>query len=76
MHLNQFASETAVATRFDYEDRTVFAIDFGEDETVSVDILDGTAIIVSGNEQQELTLPSGTVDTVNNNGVLTIEVRE
>ncbi|ESP89083.1 DUF7127 family protein [Candidatus Halobonum tyrrellensis] len=63
--------------RYDYDDRTVLAADLPAGD-VSVDVVDGTAIVVtdrdSGVEEFEFDLPgpAATVDT--HNGVLTIGV--
>lgn len=75
-------SQTSVGSsgmvrRYDYSDRTVVAADFGPTAAeVSVDVVDGTAIIVVGDEQTEIALPEGDGEAFNRNGVVTIEVRQ
>ena len=70
------AGGAPVARRYDYEDRTVIAADFGADAVPTIDVIDGTAIIVVGDDQREIDLPVGDVRTFTRNGVVTIEVRE
>ena len=63
--------------RYDYDDRTVIAADFGAAAAdVAVDVVDGTAIVVVGDEQTEISLPDGDGEAFNRNGVVTIEVRQ
>ena len=40
----------------------------------SIDIVDGTAIVVIGDEQYEFEVPAGSDSAVMNNGVVSIEV--
>lgn len=70
-----------IARRYDYPNATIVAIDSGAiDGDVSVDIVDSTAILVVDTDttttQRELELPDGDATILNNNGVLTIEVKE
>ncbi|WP_435128961.1 DUF7127 family protein [Halobaculum sp. D14] len=65
--------------QYDYDDRTVIAADLNaDDDAVSVDTVDGTAIVVvdrDGEEDEfefELPAPAANVDTTN--GVLTITI--
>ncbi len=68
-------SEARVAS-YEYGDRTVFAMDLGPDVEPSVDIVDDTAIVVlDDGRQREIDLPTGEVQAVNTNGVVTFEVR-
>ena len=69
------AAETPTARRYEYEDRTVIAADFGPGADPSVDVVDGTVIVVTGDDQREFSLPEGEVQTFTRNGVVTIEVR-
>ncbi|MDY6817853.1 MAG: hypothetical protein SVG88_04250 [Halobacteriales archaeon] len=67
----------APVRRFDYDDRTVIAADFGPAADPSIDLLDGTAIVVYDTDQQaEIDLPEGDVQAFNRNGVVTFEVRK
>jgi hypothetical protein len=65
-----------IVRRQDYDDGSVIAVDFGPDvDEVAVDIVDGTAIVVVGDDdrQVEFELPEGADDVSVRNGVLTIE---
>jgi HSP20 family molecular chaperone IbpA len=67
------------ARRYQYGDETVIAVDFGVAEgTTSVDVVDGTAIVVvetpEGSRQEEFELPDEGARAFIRNGVLTIEV--
>ncbi len=68
----------AFARRYEYDDGTVFAVDFGGASDASVDVVDGTAIVVietlDGERQEEIDLPAGDARAFMKNGVLTIEV--
>lgn len=76
MRLQQFADE-GIARRYDYPDRSVFVADLGPAAEPSVDVVDGTAIVVTGDgRQREFDLPRGEVRAFNHNGVVTVEVRE
>ncbi|MFB6174160.1 MAG: hypothetical protein ABEI39_05900 [Halobacteriales archaeon] len=70
----QQQSEGALVRRYEYDDRTTVVADLGPGAEASVDVVDGTAILVAGDRQRELDLPEGDVQAVNNNGVVTIEV--
>lgn len=75
-------SQTSVGSggmvrRYDYDGRTVVAADFGPAAVdVTVDVVDGTAIIVAGDEQTEIALPEGDGEAFNRNGIVTIEVKQ
>ncbi|MCL7416805.1 MAG: Hsp20/alpha crystallin family protein [Halalkalicoccus sp.] len=67
------------ARRYEYDDEDVLAIDLGGETTdATVDVIDGTAIVVieteEGDRQEEFDLPSGEARAFIRNGVLTIEV--
>ena len=80
MNVETLNRETdALARRYEYGDVHVLAADLGvEDESVSVDVVDGTVILVVAgetDEQYELDAPEGDVTRAFiNNGVVTIEV--
>lgn len=67
------------ARRYEYDDGSVIAIDLGGATTdASVDVVDGTAIVVietpEGERQEEFDLPTEQARAFIRNGVLTIEV--
>jgi hypothetical protein len=70
--LQQFDAEGIEARRFDYEDGTVLAADFGAVDA-TVDVVGTTAIVVVGDEQYEFEISEGAEAAINN-GVLTVEV--
>jgi HSP20 family molecular chaperone IbpA len=82
MRLSEFNEQTdGLVRRYEYGDENVVVADLGvSDEAASVDVVDGTAILVfeSGDGepvQKELKLPDGEVaKALINNGVVTIEV--
>ncbi|QLG48251.1 DUF7127 family protein [Natrinema halophilum] len=80
MTLEQFTREDGqLARRYDYDDGTVFAVDFGTDGTnATVDLVDDTVIVVLEDDQYEIELPKTGEDahTFIKNGVLTIELEE
>jgi len=69
------ASEALVES-YEYDDRTVIAVDLGPGAEPAVDVVDGTAILVVDDEQREFDIPAGAVKAVNSNGVVTFEVDE
>ena len=80
MTLEQFTpGEGQVARRYEYDDSTVMAVDFGTEEAdAAVDIVDDTVIVVLGDDQYEIELPENTENahTFIKNGVLTVELEE
>jgi hypothetical protein len=67
--------DASIARRYDYADRTVFAADLGPTTAVDVDVVDGTAVVVTGDgRRREFDLPAGQVRAFNRHGVVTIEV--
>ncbi|WP_232686025.1 DUF7127 family protein [Halobacterium zhouii] len=84
MRLSEFNDQTnGLVRQYDYGDATTVVADLGvSDDTATVDVVDGTAILVfesSGGEpvQRELELPGGEVaKALINNGIVTIEVRQ
>ena len=64
----------AVVRTLEYDDDSVIAVDFGTDgATFDVDVVDSTAIVVTGDDQFEFELPPEATDVSIRNGVLTIE---
>lgn len=63
----------ATVRTYDYDDNAVIAVDFGVGAgDITIDVVDGTAIVVTGDEQFEFELPADASDVTVNNGVLTI----
>lgn len=76
MSLKQTLREQGFESRrFEYEDRTQYVVDLGAGADVSVDVVDGTAIVVVDEEQYDVSVP-GDAQAFMTNGVLTIEVEE
>lgn len=78
MTLEQFTrNEGQVARRYEYDDCSVLAVDFGAatGET-AVDVVDDTIIVVVDGDQHDIELPDGADDahTFMKNGVLTVEL--
>ena len=69
----QLAGRDVDVRRFEYEDSTVFAVDFGQIGDSSVDVVGETVIAVVDGEQYELDI-EGDAQAFMKNGVLTIEV--
>lgn len=76
MNEHQHAEEAPAVSRYDYEDHTVIAVDFGPGAEPAVDVVDGTVIVVVDDDQREFDVPHAAVETFTRNGVVTIEVRE
>lgn len=67
--------------RYEYDDRTVVAVDFGvSDDALEADVVGDTAIVVvedDGNvSQAEFELPNSSATVETNNGVLTVVIEE
>ncbi|MFB6192501.1 MAG: hypothetical protein ABEI11_04175 [Haloarculaceae archaeon] len=73
---NQHTAASARAESFEYDDRTVIAVDLGAEVDPTVEVVDGTAILVVDGDQHEFDLPAGAERGVNKNGVVTFEVHE
>ncbi|WP_293027766.1 Hsp20/alpha crystallin family protein [Natronococcus sp.] len=78
MTLDQFTrGDEQIVRRYEYEDGSVLAVDFGTaSPDAAADIADGTVIVVDGDDQYEFELPDGAADahTFIRNGVLTVEL--
>jgi hypothetical protein len=71
----QSAGDRMIGRRYEYDGRTVLAVDLGHVGDASVDVVDGTVIVVTGGEQFEFEHPAGgEVHAAVKNGVLTVEV--
>lgn len=71
--LRRAENEGTLVRRYEYDDKTVIAIDFGGVEDISVDVVGETAIVVGGNRQVEFELPAEASGVSVNNGTVTIE---
>lgn len=76
MSENLLPASAALVESYEYDDRTVIAIDLGPDTDPAVDVVEGTAILAVDGEQREVDLPERAVKGVNSNGVVTFEVYE
>ncbi len=80
MNATQFArDDDQLVRRYEYDDSTVLAIDFGGTlEQASAEVVDGTLLVVVGDDQHELEVPADATDahTFIKNGVLTIEMED
>ena len=77
MNTEQQLFDETPLRRFEYDDDVVLAADMGPAEDASVDVVDGTVIVVAGTEQYERELPGhGDAQAFINNGVLTIELSD
>lgn len=68
----QLTSEGVRARQFESEEGTTVVADLGATTSAAVDVVDGTAIVVAGNEQYEFDVDTGARAFIRN-GVLTIE---
>lgn len=62
-----------VVRQYEYDDRTVIVADFGFVDG-SVDVVDGTAIVVIEPDQYEFEVPDAVDSAIMNNGVVTIDM--
>jgi len=76
MSENRLSASSALVESYEYDDRTVIAVDLGPDTDPVVDVVDGTAILVVDGDQHEFELPGEAVEAINSNGVVTFEVEE
>ncbi len=65
--------DDGVVRRYDYDDESVIVADFGHVDG-SVDLVDGTAIVVADGDQHEIDVPAGASRAFMNNGIVTVEV--
>ena len=72
----RFADGDGPLRRYDYSDRTVFAADLGAGTDAAVDVVDGTVIVVDGDQQFEFDVPTGRSQAFIKNGVVTVEVSQ
>ncbi|WP_138797565.1 Hsp20/alpha crystallin family protein [Halostella sp. PRR32] len=82
MNITQLAeSDGRVVREYEYTDNLVIAADLGPSVAdANVDVVAGTAIVVTGDgddeSQIEIELPDGDAEVFMKNGVLTIELEE
>ena len=69
----QFRDENVAVREVAYDDRVVWAIDFGRDVDATVDVVDDTAFVIASGDQYEFDLADD-ARAFMKNGVLTIEV--
>lgn len=73
----RFEDEDIVARQYGYADGDVLAFDLGPGAEATVDVVDGTLLIVTGDEQYDVDLPAGASGQATlRNGVVSIEVDE
>lgn len=71
--LRRIDDENGIVREYDYGDEHLIVADFGKGYgDATIDIADGTAIVVLNDEQVEFDLPSDAADVTTNNGILTI----
>jgi hypothetical protein len=76
MSLEQIVDD-GIARKYEYDDHTVFAADFGSGEDPTVDVIGETVIIVTDDgRHREVEIPAGEVRAFNRNGVVTIEIAQ
>ena len=78
--MNDYSQSTrgdvdGVVRQYEYESESVVVADFGGVDG-SVDVIDGTAIVVVGDEHHEFEVPAGASRAVMNNGVVTVELED
>lgn len=71
--ITQSVRGDGVIRRYDYEDGAVMVADLGHVEG-SVDLVDGTAIVVVDGDQHEFDVPADASRAFMNNGIVTVEV--
>ncbi|MFC6973495.1 hypothetical protein ACFQL1_20105 [Halomicroarcula sp. GCM10025709] len=74
MNTEQQLFDETPLRRFEYDDSVVLAADVGAVGDASVDVVDGTVIVVAGDEQRELEVPDEDARAFINHGILTIEL--
>lgn len=75
---NQLDEQNVFVRRYEYDSSIEFAVDLGTGTAASVDIVDGTAIIIleESQEQYEIDVPEGTVEAFIKNGIVTIDIEQ
>lgn len=70
----RFTREGAPIAKYEYEDSIIFVMDVGVGTEASVDVVDGTAMIVVAGKQYEFDVPAGDAQAFMKNGVVGVEV--
>lgn len=70
----RFARDDGFVRRYEYDDQYVLVTDVGPETDASVDVVDGTAILVLDEHQYEFEVPDGEAQAFMKNGVVTVEV--
>ena len=70
----RFADREGAVRRYEYDDSIVLAADTGPGTDATVDVVDGTAMVVVGDRQYEFDVPEGEAQAFIKNGVVTVEV--
>ena len=71
--LSQSVRADGLVRRYDYETESLVVADLGPVEG-TVDLVDGTAIVVADGDQAEFDVPEGASRAFMTNGVVTVEV--
>jgi hypothetical protein len=69
----QLFDDTPVS-KYEYDNAVVLAADVGVAEDATVDVVDGTVIVVVGDEQCDFKIPGDDAQAFIRNGVLTVEM--
>jgi hypothetical protein len=73
----RFVDGEFTGRRYQYDGRSVLAVDFGPGVEGSVDLVGDTAIVVVDDDQYEFEVPEGIAARASvNNGILTVEVEQ
>ncbi|CCQ35970.1 uncharacterized protein Nmlp_1783 [Natronomonas moolapensis 8.8.11] len=75
-HIRSVHSEVdGLVRRYEYDDSAVFVADFGPVDG-TVDVVDGTAMVVVDDDQYEFEVAEDVDHAIMNNGVVTIETEQ
>lgn len=72
----QLPQDDSRIRRVDREDGEEFVVDLGPVDDAAVDVVDGTAIVVVGDDQYDLDLPQDDAEAFIRNGVLTVTTED
>ena len=71
--LRRTDEDDRIVREYDYGNERAIVVDLGpEFADAAVDVADGTAIVVAGDEQFEFDVPADAAEVTANNGVVTI----
>ena len=71
--LSRSTRADAVVRRYDYDDESVIVADLGSVEG-TVDLVDGTALVVADGDTHEFDLPAEASRAFMTNGIVTVEM--